>query len=515
MEKISHAIFVLFGASGDLAKRMVVPALFRLFCQGFLPQNFQMLGVSRSFFEDDAFRKSMAEGLEKFARGDSVSLEKQKEFLSRICYFPIEYSQPKAYFSLKEKLESMAIGKEKNYFFYLSTPPLLFEEIAINLGNCGLNLENEGKRTIVVEKPFGYDLESAKRLNKRLLSIFQESQIYRIDHYLGKETVQNLLFLRFANGIFEPLWNREYVHHIEITSAEFLGVENRGGYYDGSGILRDMVQNHLLQMLALVAMEPPCIIESNAIRNETLKVFQSLHKMSHQEILQNTVRGQYTSSFMQGEKFLGYREEKGVSDESRTETFAALRFYIDNWRWAGVPFYIRAGKRMPTRVTEVVIHYKPAPLSLFTRGGLFPGNMDKEALCETCNQLVLRIQPDEGILLKINMKVPGRGFVTQKINMGFYYKELANAYIPTAYERLILDCLEGDSTLFSRADAVETCWEFITPILKAWEGDEIKLYGYPCGTWGPQEANSIFEDKAFGWRYPCKNLASDGLYCEL
>jgi glucose-6-phosphate 1-dehydrogenase len=349
-------------------------------------------------------------------------------------------------------------------------------------------------------------LESAKKLNEDLHKIFIENQIYRIDHYLGKETVQNILAFRFSNGIFEPLWNRNFIDHIEITSAETIGVENRGGYYEGSGALRDVIQNHMLQIVGFIAMEPPSSFEPNSVRNETLKVFQSLRAMHENEVEKYCIRGQYTESIIKGEKVKGYRDEKGVAPDSRTETFAAIKLYIDNWRWGDVPFYIRAGKRLPTRVTEVVIHFKETPHHLF----------NKDNSEQLRNQLIIRIQPDEGILLKFGMKTPGSGFKIQNVNMDFHYSDIRNVHLPSAYERLLLDCMLGDSTLYARGDAVEECWKFVDPIIKSWKDNpNIKVYGYPSGTWGPKESFNLFDDSKTEWRYPCKNLTDDGLYCEL
>jgi glucose-6-phosphate 1-dehydrogenase len=368
-----------------------------------------------------------------------------------------------------------------------------------------VNDEKE-KKKIVIEKPFGYDLRSAKKLNDLLHTMFDESQIYRIDHYLGKETVQNILALRFSNGIYEPLWNRNYIDHVEITSAESIGVENRGGYYEGIGAMRDMVQNHMLQVASFIAMEPPSSFDADLVRNETFKVFQSLRRINKDEAANFSVRGQYLVSTIKGKKLLGYREEENVNEDSRTETFAALKFYVDNWRWGGVPFYIRAGKRLPTKVTEVVIHFKKTPHPLFA----------KDNAEQISNMLVIRIQPDEGILLKFGLKTPGSGFKIQSVNMDFHYTDIAAEEIPTAYERLLLDCLLGDSTLFTRADAIEECWKFIDPIIEAWKEDGvIKMYGYPSGTWGPKESFDLFDDPDVEWRYPCRNLTDDGVYCEL
>jgi len=359
---------------------------------------------------------------------------------------------------------------------------------------------------MIIEKPFGYDLETARALNIDLLLKFKEEQIYRIDHYLGKETVQNLMVTRFSNSIFEPLWNRNYIQRIEITSAESVGVGNRGGYYEGAGALRDMIQNHLLQLLSLVAMEPPNQMSSEAIRNEKDKLFQSLRPMSAADVKKNVIRGQYTSANVRDKQIVGYREENGVHPTSRTETFAAMKFFIDNWRWAGVPFYIRSGKRLPTRVSEVVIHFKPNHLQLFKNEGSDHAH----------NILIFRIQPNEGILLKFGLKVPGAGNRVKDVNMDFQYDGLTQDYVPDAYERLILDCMQGDSTLYARGDSVENSWRFIDPILKAWKNDpDIPIYGYPAGTWGPEHINELIEGEDMAWRNASTNLSHDGEYCEL
>jgi glucose-6-phosphate 1-dehydrogenase len=394
-----------------------------------------------------------------------------------------------------------------NYIFYLATPPSLYGSIPHLLSEAGLAGEGDHWRRIIIEKPFGTDYQSAVDLNRSLLSCMAEHQLYRIDHYLGKETVQNLLVTRFSNGIFEPLWNRNFIHHVEITSAETLGVGTRGGYYDQSGALRDMLQNHLLQLLALVAMEPPTVISSNAIRNEVLKVFQSLRPITGKRVARQVIRGQYLTSHVRGEPLEGYRSEEGVPEDSRTETFVAMKLFIDNWRWGGVPFYLRTGKRLPTRVTEIVVHFHPSPHTLFCQ---------QDGVTDRGNALVIRIQPDEGILLKFGMKVQGAGFRVQEANLDFYYKDLTDNYIPEAYQRLLLDCMQGDSTLYARGDAVEEAWRFVDPILRAWQDDpNIPLYGYPCGTWGPDVADQMIEGEEYTWRYPSKNLADDGLYCEL
>jgi glucose-6-phosphate 1-dehydrogenase len=501
-----NQILVIFGASGDLTKRKLIPALYSLDIQDLLPEKFAIVGVSRTELTDDNFRDSMNEGLQKFSGENDKS--KIPSFLKKIYYQRVDAENTLSFRSLAEKLSDLrkTLNISGNTIFYLSTPPSLYGLIPQNLANNYLNNQYDGWKRVIIEKPFGYDLQSAIDLNASLEKDWQEDQLYRIDHYLGKETVQNLLVTRFTNGIFEPLWNRNYVHHVEITSAESIGVEKRGGYYEGSGALRDMIQNHLLQVLGLIAMEPPTSMQSDAIRNETVKVFQSLRPYKESEIIKSTIRGQYLASSIKGEAIKGYREEAGVDPDSKTETYAAIKFYIDNWRWGGVPFYVRTGKQLPTRVSEAVIHFKPTPHYLFSQKGNF----------DTCNQLVIRIQPDEGILLKFGMKTPGAGFDVQNVNMDFHYSDLSNQRIPDAYERLLLDCMTGDSTLFARNDAVMATWKFLDPVIKAWKNDpSIPVYGYPAGTWGPATADDLIEGRGMTWRYPCKNLTDDGVYCEL
>lgn len=507
MTRTEPHILTIFGASGDLTIRKLIPALFRLYIQQLLPEKFQILGIGRTHLSDAEFRDKMAEWIDV----KSEFAEQKKTFLNAIFYESLETENPDAYGKLKDKLDALRAQKDipENYIYYLATPPSLYEKIAQGLTIAGINKDVEGKswKRIIIEKPFGVDYDSAKMLNKRLLCYFAEDQIYRIDHYLGKETVQNVLVTRFANGIFEPLWNRNYIHHVEITSSEDLGVGGRGGYYDNAGALRDMVQNHLLQLVGLVAMEPPIHAESKAIRNETLKVFQSLRPIKEEEVSKYVIRGQYTSCKVKGEKVPGYREEVGVSENSRTETYVALKFFIDNWRWNGVPFYIRTGKRLPTKVTEIVIHFKKSPHHIFSN---HYGEMN------THNQLVIRVQPDEGLLLKFGMKEPGTGFKVKPANMDFHYSDVPGEHISEAYERLLLDCMQGDSTLYIRGDAVEEAWSFVQPILNAWKNQpDIPVYGYPAGTWGPEHADSLIEEPEITWRYPCKNLSNDGEYCEL
>ncbi|RNC65228.1 glucose-6-phosphate dehydrogenase [Proteiniphilum sp. X52] len=509
MKKTINQALVIFGASGDLTYRKLIPAVFDLFMNDSLPEGYAILGVSRTEFTHKQFRKKMKEGIRQFAHHREAEEKKIDSFLSSVFYLSIDTEKGEEYIYVKKKLSELntKFNLGHNYIFYLSTPPYLYPIIPKFLYGQGLTLQQKGFRRIIIEKPFGHDLPSAVELNGQLLDFFQEDQIYRIDHYLGKETVQNMLVTRFANGIYEPLWNRNYIQHIEITAAESVGVENRGGYYDGSGALRDMIQNHLLQVLSLVAMEPPNKITPEEIRYEKMKVFRSLRPLSKTDLKKNVIRGQYTEATIRGNHYKGYREENNVKPDSRTETYAAMKIYIDNWRWEGVPFYIRTGKRLPTQVSEVVIHFRPSPQRLFKAAG---------GTAHSDNQLILRIQPDEGILLKTGMKVPGSGYEVKSVNMDFHYSELNDHYIPSAYERLILDCMAGDNMLFMQGAAAEVTWKFVQPILDYWENDkDAPLHGYPAGSWGPDVADDLIEGKENTWRYPCKNLAEDGIYCEL
>ncbi len=507
MQVTPNHLIVIFGASGDLTRRKLIPALFNILKQNLMPSNFAVLGVGRTEMNDDSFREEMKSALATFSEIQSAKdKEVLEKFLSLLFYCAIDTFKPEAYESLKHKVDRLDsdFKLNDNIIFYLATPPNLYDKIPAFLANQGLNRKTH---KLIIEKPFGNNLDSAKTLNRELLNFFGEDQIYRIDHYLGKETVQNILVTRFSNHIFEPIWNRNFIHHVEITSAESIGVEKRGGYYDNSGALRDMVQNHLLQLVGLIAMEPPILADSVNIRNETLKVFKSLRPLSRENIRNDIIRGQYLHSTINNEKVLSYRDEEGVRRDSKTETYAALKFFIDNWRWSGVPFYLRTGKKLPTRVTEVVIHYRQPPHHLFCNTLGLPNDS---------NQLVIRIQPDEGLLMKFGMKVPGAGFTVHNVNMDFHYSSLTDKKIPEAYERLLLDCMLNDSTLYARGDTVETTWEFINPILEAWKEDSgIPLYGYPSGTWGPDVADSLIEEPWLKWRHPCKNLTDDGIYCEL
>ncbi len=514
--KPDNCMLVIFGASGDLVKRKLVPALFVLFQEKRLPDRFAILGVARTDWDDDAFRDHMAEAVKQYSEHKPRDDAEVVEFARLLHYHSVaSYSEATLeeetteYAAIKKHIEGVAAKHHigGNWMFYLATPPTAFGTVAEGLAAQNMQQQDDGWRRIVVEKPFGDDLESARELNRRLLSVFREDQIYRIDHYLGKEAVQNLLVFRFANGIFEPVWNREYIHHVEVTAAESIGVEERGAFYEVTGALRDMVQNHLLQVTAMVAMERPESIDPQTVRDRSLKVFQALRHLGPDEVAAEVVRGQYLASTIHGQDVKAYREEDNVSPDSRAETYVALRLFIDNERWNGVPFYLRAGKRLPTRSTEAVIYFKPGAQHLF--------GID-DPLKSKHDTLILRIQPDEGILLKFQMKRPGPGFDLRDVEMDFHYSDLTDVHLPSAYERLMVDAMLGSPMLYVRGDVIEACWEFVTPILDAWrDNPDLGLFGYPAGTWGPPEADELLAREGATWRYPCKNLAEGGETCAL
>lgn len=501
-------MLIIFGASGDLTARKLVPALFNLYHGKHFPDNFVVLGASRSQMSDEEFRKKVvyeSEYLkEQIGEEDTSYID---TFADKLYYQDLGEDYDSDYSSLANRISHLneETGCDGNYIFYLSTPPSLYQVIAKNLCEAGLTKEDKGWKRIIVEKPFGYSLETAKELNAGLHQYFNESQVYRIDHYLGKETVQNLLVTRFSNSIFEPTWNRRYIHHVEITNAETVGVEKRGGYYDKSGALRDMFQSHLLQILSLIVMEPPINASAEEIRDEKVKALKSLRIMEDEDVLAtHTMKGQYVASNINGEKVKGYREEEGVDPESKTETFAAIKFFVDNWRWKDVPFYVRTAKYMPTKVTEVVIHFKSPAHEVFKSHDAYQKD----------NKLIIRIQPDEGILIKFGVKVPGLGFNVEQANLDFYYSDLDSAQVMDAYERLLLDAMQGDATLYARADEVEAAWKFVDPILKYWENEDVPTYGYAAGTWGPRNSDEMFEGH-FGWRNPGKRLTDETGFCIL
>ncbi len=478
---------VIFGASGDLTHRKLIPALYNLYKIGRLSENFSVLGVARSELNDETFREKMREAL---IHNEETTPETLDAFCSHLYYQAVNTSDAQDYGKLVPRLDNLH-DKYKtcgNTLYYMSTPPSLYGVIPECLAAHGLNTEEYGWKRIIVEKPFGYDEKTAQALDVQIHRFFEEHQIYRIDHYLGKETVQNLLVLRFSNGWFEPLWNRNFIDYVEITGAESIGVEERGGYYDGSGAMRDMFQNHLLQVLAMVAMEPPAIINANSMRDEVAKVMHSLRPLTAEDMEHNLVLGQYTAAEINGKMENGYLEEKGVPADSRTETYIALRCEIENWRWAGVPFYVRTGKRLPARVTEIVIHFKTTPHPVFSQNA-------------PENKLIIRIQPDEAISMRFGLKKPGAGFEAKEVSMDFRYADLAGAQVLTAYERLLLDAMKGDATLFARTDAVHAAWKFVQPILD-YKANGGRIHEYEAGTWGPVAADKLIAKQGKVWRKP-------------
>ena len=478
---------VIFGASGDLTHRKLIPALYNLYKIGRLSENFSVLGVARSELNDETFREKMREAL---IHNEETTPETLDAFCSHLYYQAVNTSDAQDYGKLVPRLDDLH-NKYKtcgNTLYYMSTPPSLYGVIPECLAAHGLNTEEYGWKRIIVEKPFGYDEKTAQALDVQIHRFFEEHQIYRIDHYLGKETVQNLLVLRFSNGWFEPLWNRNFIDYVEITGAESIGVEERGGYYDGSGAMRDMFQNHLLQVLAMVAMEPPAIINANSMRDEVAKVMHSLRPLTAEDMEHNLVLGQYTAAEINGKMENGYLEEKGVPADSRTETYIALRCEIENWRWAGVPFYVRTGKRLPARVTEIVIHFKTTPHPVFSQNA-------------PENKLIIRIQPDEAISMRFGLKKPGAGFEAKEVSMDFRYADLAGAQVLTAYERLLLDAMKGDATLFARTDAVHAAWKFVQPILD-YKANGGRIHEYEAGTWGPVAADKLIAKQGKVWRKP-------------
>ena len=487
-------VMVIFGASGDLTARKLVPALYDLAAQRRLPLEFAVVGLSRTHMSHEEFRGKLRKALEEHRPGE-VSDDVWESFASGIFYLPGDSKKSETYDELKGLLKRLDSerGTQGNRAFYLSASPSLFPAIVENLGEAGLNEgEDGGWSRLVVEKPFGRDLRSAQDLNSELQRYFDETQIYRIDHYLGKETVQNILALRFANGIFEPLWNQHYVDHIQITVAEDIGVGTRGAFYEEAGALRDIVQNHVMQVLCLTAMEPPVTFDAESVREEKVKVLKAVRPIPEDRVEDYAVRGQYERGWVFGEEVPGYREEENVDPESVTETYVALKLFVDNWRWARVPFYIRAGKRLPKKATEVAIQFHSSPHTPFAHD-------DTEGLAP--NVLVVRIQPDEGLSLKIGAKVPGTGFEVSSVNMDLLYGTAFLEEAPDAYQRLLLDLMLGDPTLFIRADEAEGAWKILDPVMRHWS-EKREVSFYPAGTWGPEEADALLERDGREWRRP-------------
>ncbi len=489
------SVFVIFGAGGDLAWRKLIPALYDLFLDHWLPEKFAILGVGRKPMSDEAFRQHQRDGVDRFSRRGRANEELWGSFSSHLSFMTEDLSDPDSFSDLAKRLA--AYDKDwdtkANRIFYLALPPDMIEPITQRLAKARLNLDRERAR-IVLEKPFGRDLASAKALNQMLIGIFHESQIFRIDHYLGKETVQNILAFRFGNTFFEPVWNRRYIDHVQITVAEKVGVEHRGGYYDHAGALRDMIQNHLLQILCLVAMEAPVSFDSNEVRNKKVDVLHAIRSIRPDQIHQVAVRGQYGAGWIEGQHVPGYRSEPDVAPSSTTETFAAVKLYVDNWRWQGVPFYLRTGKRLPARISEVSIHFRPVPHQTFPSSAFLD--------CRP-NRLLIAIQPEEGILLRFEVKHPGPGMYLTPVMMQFYYREAFKAASPEAYETLLLDVMRGDATLFMRADQTEAAWSVITPILDVWESVRPTDYpNYQAGTWGPEGAEILTAQDGHSWVAP-------------
>ena len=482
-------VFVLFGASGDLTKRKLIPALFNLVKAKLLPDTFAVMGVSVDDLDVEAFRKQVSEFL---PTNDPAALDWLR---SRLFYERGDFGDPNTFANLRDRLAVIDAESrtEGNYLFYMATAPKFFASIVQQLGRSGLSTQGNGRwRRIVIEKPFGTDLESAKTLNRDIKSVLQENQIYRIDHYLGKETVQNIMVFRFDNAIFEPIWNRRYIDHVQITNAETVGVERRGAYFDNAGTLRDMVPNHVMQLLSLTAMESPVSFSADAVRNEQAKVLHSLQPLNSEDVLESSVRGQYGDGMIGDERVPRYRSEPGVNPESRTETFVALKLNIDNWRWAGVPFYFRTGKRLAKRHTEIAIRFKRMPFQLFRNASLRTGHT---------NTLVIQIQPVEGISLSFGAKIPGPVLRVGSVDMSFEYSKYFGADAYTGYEVLLYDCMMGDATLFQRADMVEAGWTVIDPVLDVWKAlPPRKFPNYASGTWGPAESDHLLEADNRQWR---------------
>jgi glucose-6-phosphate 1-dehydrogenase len=486
---------VLFGASGDLAKRKVIPAMFDLAQHKALGARYAIIGFSRTAMTDESFRSTIGEAAKTISEVGPIDPQQWSEFAANLYYSPGDYGKPESYAALAKRLKEISEAKQLggNILFYISTPPEVYRDIVEQIGKAGLNKPSSPNSwvRIIIEKPFGRDLASAEDLNSKVLSVFEEKQVYRIDHYLGKDTVQNLLVLRFGNGIFEPLWNRNYVDHVQITAGETLGVERRGGFYETTGALRDMIQSHVLQLTALVAVEPPASFDAISVRNEKLKLLQSIRPFNPELMAQSVVRAQYAAGKIADKDVPGYRQELGVDPHSRTETFVAAKVEIDNWRWAGVPFYLRTGKRLAKRSTEIVIQFRCAPHMVFRNKGIEP------------NRLVLNIQPDEGISVSFSAKRPGTEMNIGNVTMKFGYEEGFGKATRPAYATLLNDCVRGDATLFDSGDNVEAAWSLVDPILDVWTATKsATVPQYASGSWGPAESDALLERDGRHWHNP-------------
>jgi glucose-6-phosphate 1-dehydrogenase len=485
-------VFFIFGGTGDLTSRKLVPALYNLFLDGWMPENFRIIGLGRTQQSDDQFRDLLLEGINSFSRNGKAESEKWKSFSAHIYFQVSEISEGKTYEEIGARIRQAGDEWESDpcVIYYLAVAPRFFAPIAENLSRQKL-VSNSEKSRIVIEKPFGNDLGSAKALNKLLNNIFSEHQIYRIDHYLGKETVQNILAFRFANSIFEPLWNRNHIDHVQVSVTEQLGVGDRGGYYDEAGALRDMVQNHILQLVCLIAMEPPVSFQADEVRNRKVDVLHAMRKFNPEDIQKNAVRGQYATGWIEGKQVPGYREEEGVDPESNTETFAAIKFFVDNWRWHGVPFYLRTGKRMHQSSSVITIQFKDVPHMIFPSETIEGWQQ---------NRLIISIQPEMSIRIQVQGKRPGLDMILNPVDLIFDYSGTYKGETPEAYETLLLDTMLGDQTLFMRGDQVEAAWDLLMPILSAWAGKKsISFPNYPADSWGPEVAEALIARDGFHW----------------
>jgi len=494
-KSLDATLFVIFGAAGDLTQRKLIPALYNLYLNGWMPEKFEVIGTSSREMNDVKFRDHLRDGVNQSSRRGKVKDEDWKNFAQCLHIIKMDLTEAKAYKTLAKILadREKEWGEQANRIFYLALPPSMIEPVTRHLAASKLNQERKRAR-IVVEKPFGHDLESAGTLNRLLTGIFEERQIFRIDHYLGKETVQNILAFRFGNTLFEPIWNRQYIDHIQITVAEDQGIGHRGRYYDKAGALRDMIQNHLLQILCLIAMEAPVSFDDNEVRNKKVDVLHAIRPISHEQVHRHAVRGQYGAGKINGEYVKGYHDEENISENSFTETFAAIKLYVDNWRWQGVPFFLRSGKRLPAKISEVSIQFKPVPHQTFPTSATLDWRP---------NRLLIAIQPEEGILLRFEVKKPGPIFQLSPVMMQFFYREAFKAVPPEAYETLLLDIMKNDATLFLRGDQAEAAWSVIGPVLDVWSSVKSTDFpNYQAGTWGPEESDILIAQDGFSWITP-------------